>query len=96
MLQSHTKCSSLRPPDALSPAGVVVGASRAGEGMIGCGGWRAGGVEAYEALRWSLARINQNVGGIGSRIVSDSYVPGVKFGGWRGLFLLVFRRPLVS
>ncbi|XP_047471114.1 uncharacterized protein LOC125026600 [Penaeus chinensis] len=60
--------------------GVVVGASRAGEGMIGCGGWRAGGVEAYEALRWSLARINQNVGGIGSRIVSDSFVPGVKFG----------------
>ncbi|XP_069980760.1 uncharacterized protein [Penaeus vannamei] len=60
--------------------GVVVGASRAGEGMIGCGGWRVGGVEAYEALRWSLARINQAVGGIGSRIVSDSYVPGVKFG----------------
>nr|XP_027220087.1 uncharacterized protein LOC113812413 [Penaeus vannamei] len=48
--------------------------------MIGCGGWRVGGVEAYEALRWSLARINQAVGGIGSRIVSDSYVPGVKFG----------------
>ncbi|XP_042874253.1 uncharacterized protein LOC122254577 isoform X2 [Penaeus japonicus] len=60
--------------------GVVVGASRAGEGMFGCGGWRAGGVESFEALRWSLARINQDLGGIGSRIVTDSFVPGVKFG----------------
>ncbi|XP_071536994.1 uncharacterized protein [Panulirus ornatus] len=60
--------------------GVVVGASRAGEGMYGCGGWRGQGVAAYEALKWALARANLDGGGLGSRILTDSFVPGIKFG----------------
>ncbi|XP_064082330.1 uncharacterized protein LOC135198560 isoform X3 [Macrobrachium nipponense] len=60
--------------------GVVLGASKAGEGMYGCGGWRDSGIQSYEALRWALNRANQDGGGIGSRIVTDSFIPGVKFG----------------
>ncbi|KAK8406152.1 hypothetical protein O3P69_007104 [Scylla paramamosain] len=65
---------------ALLPAGVVVSASQAGDGLYGCGQWRGAGIAAYNALRWSLARANLDTGGLGSRIVSDSFVPGVKFG----------------
>ncbi|XP_042218281.1 uncharacterized protein LOC121863611 [Homarus americanus] len=60
--------------------GVLVGASRAGEGMYGCGGWSSEGVASYEALRWALARANLDGGGLGSRILTDSFIPGVKFG----------------
>ena len=78
----HSRPSpQVSPPLSSSlPAGVVVGASRAGEGLYGCGQWRSEGIAAYNALKWSLERVNLDTGGLGSRIVSDSFVPGVKFG----------------
>lgn len=59
---------------------MLVGASGRGEGMYGCGGWREQGIVGYEAVKWSLARVNLGAGGLGSRILSDTFVPGIRFG----------------
>ena len=58
--------------------GAIVDVSS--KGGRGCGPLRGSGVTAFEALSWSSSLINQNSGEIGSRIVQDSFIPGVKFG----------------
>ena len=45
-----------------------------------CGALHRETVELYESLRWYLAFLNQNAGQVGSRIVKNSFIPGVKLG----------------
>lgn len=37
-------------------------------------------VELYESLRWYLSFLNQNTGQVASRLVKDSFIPGIKLG----------------
>ena len=45
-----------------------------------CGALHRDAVELYESLRWYLSFINKNSGQVASRLVTDSYVPGIKLG----------------
>ncbi|XP_076068508.1 uncharacterized protein LOC143040959 [Oratosquilla oratoria] len=67
-------------PQAEAYIGVLLGASSRGEGLLGCGETHGVGVAEYEALRWAVGRANKNFGEIDKRIVTDSFVPGLKFG----------------
>ncbi len=37
-------------------------------------------IELYESLRWYLSFINQNSGQVASRLVKDSFIPGIQLG----------------
>lgn len=37
-------------------------------------------MQAYEAMRWALQRINQDSGVLQGNYITDSYIPGVKIG----------------
>ncbi|KAF2361851.1 Receptor ligand binding region [Trinorchestia longiramus] len=50
------------------------------EGLESCGPLQGPWVASLEALKWGLARLNQDRGQVGHRILTNSYVPGVKFG----------------
>ena len=68
--------------DASVYIGVILGlhgSSSGGPGRHGCGA-ALDGMQTYEALRWAVARINQDSGVINGRAIVDSYVPGVKIG----------------
>ena len=40
----------------------------------------------YDAFRWSLQRINKKFGQIGSRIIQNSFIPGLKLGKYSDTF----------
>ncbi|EFX74359.1 hypothetical protein DAPPUDRAFT_251857 [Daphnia pulex] len=40
-------------------------------------------IELYESLRWYLSFINQNSGQVASRLVKDSFIPGIQLAGSR-------------
>ena len=60
----------------LVPAHASSAAGRAGR----CDRLSAEAVQVYEAVRFALRRINQNRGQVDGRIVSESFLPGVKLG----------------
>ena len=66
-------------PDAQAYIGAVLSLREAGEGGEACG-MVEGDIQAYEALRWALNRINQDSGQIDTEVITDSYIPGVKLG----------------
>ena len=47
-------------------------------------------IELYESLRWYVAFVNQNSGQVASRIVKDSFIPGIKIGTVVVSFLFIF------
>ena len=67
----------------VSRAGVVLPASLTrgqGQQSSDCGPLSGAWVETIEALKWGVLRANQNRGQVGTRILTDSFVPGVSFG----------------
>ena len=50
-------------------------------------------VQVYEAVRFALRRINQSRGQVDGRIVSDSFLPGVKLGQCRAACTVTRWRP---
>lgn len=65
-------------------ADVVIGAildmHRPGQGVFGCGQPSVEGVQIFEALRWSIAKLNEDKGISPQKQYPDTFIPGVKFG----------------
>ena len=66
----------------LDPIGVLLNVREMDIETPGkCGtGLHREAIELYESLRWYLSFINQNSGQVASRLVKDSFIPGIQLG----------------
>ncbi|KAK3084395.1 hypothetical protein FSP39_012853 [Pinctada imbricata] len=65
-----------------SPAmiGGLMAMHHAGSGGYGCGSISTGMMQAYEAIRWALDRLNKKDQILNGEYLNNSYIPGVNLG----------------
>ncbi|XP_052799376.1 metabotropic glutamate receptor 3-like [Mya arenaria] len=85
-LMNHQTCDLMQghqtiiQPDADAFISGFFAMHNAGENGVGCGGIRTSEMQAYEAIRWALDRLNKINEDLNGERLDDYYIPGVRLG----------------